>query len=75
MKGATSTLERAYSLGHDGEIAAHWGEALWVSGNKSEARARMGCSFGARAGFQATESNDQAVPARCAVVRRGSGHS
>jgi tetratricopeptide (TPR) repeat protein len=38
MKGATSTLERAYSLGHDAEIAAHWGEALWVSGNKSEAR-------------------------------------
>lgn len=38
MKTATSTLERAYSLGHDAEIAAHWGEALWVSGNKSEAR-------------------------------------
>jgi tetratricopeptide (TPR) repeat protein len=38
MKGATSTLERAYSLGHDGEIAAHWGEALWSSGNKPEAR-------------------------------------
>lgn len=38
MKGATSTLERAYSLGHDGEIAAHWGEALWSSGNKAEAR-------------------------------------
>ncbi len=38
MKGATSTLERAYSLGHDAEIAAHWGEALWVSGDKSEAR-------------------------------------
>jgi len=38
LKGATSTLERAYSLGHDGEIAAHWGEALWMSGNKGEAR-------------------------------------
>ena len=38
VKGATVMLERAYSLGHDGEIAAHWGEALWVSGNKSEAR-------------------------------------
>jgi len=38
MKGATSTVERAYSLGHDGEIAAHWGEALWSSGNKAEAR-------------------------------------
>jgi len=38
MKGATSTLERAYSIGHDAEIAAHWGEALWVSGNQPEAR-------------------------------------
>jgi tetratricopeptide (TPR) repeat protein len=37
-KGAITTLERAYSLGHDGEIAAHWGEALWVSGQRSEAR-------------------------------------
>ena len=40
MKSATSTLERAYWLGHDAEIAADWGEALWVSGNKSEARGR-----------------------------------
>ncbi len=38
VKGASTTLERAYSLGHDGEIAAHWGETLWVSGNKNEAR-------------------------------------
>jgi tetratricopeptide (TPR) repeat protein len=38
MKGATSTLERAYALGHDAEIASHWGEALWVSGNQAEAR-------------------------------------
>jgi tetratricopeptide (TPR) repeat protein len=38
MKGATSTLERAYGLGHDAEIASHWGEALWVSGNQAEAR-------------------------------------
>jgi Flp pilus assembly protein TadD len=37
-RGAAVTLERAYSLGHDGEIAAHWGEALWVSGQQSEAR-------------------------------------
>ena len=37
-RGATATLERAYSLGHDGEIAAHWGEALWMSGQRSEAR-------------------------------------
>jgi tetratricopeptide (TPR) repeat protein len=37
-KGAVGSLERAYSLDHDGEIAAHWGEALWVNGQKSEAR-------------------------------------
>ena len=37
-KGATDALQRAYSLGHDAEIAAHWGEALWVSGDHAEAR-------------------------------------
>jgi tetratricopeptide (TPR) repeat protein len=37
-KAAVSALERAYSLDHDGEIAAHWGEALWASGEKAEAR-------------------------------------
>jgi tetratricopeptide (TPR) repeat protein len=37
-KGAVTTLERAYALGHDAEIAAHWGEALWVSGQRAEAR-------------------------------------
>jgi tetratricopeptide (TPR) repeat protein len=37
-KGAIEQLARAYSLAHDPEIAAHWGEALWKSGNQSEAR-------------------------------------
>jgi tetratricopeptide (TPR) repeat protein len=37
-RGAAVTLERAYSLEHDGEIAAHWGEALWVSGQRDQAR-------------------------------------
>lgn len=37
-RGAATILERAYSLSHDGEIAAHWGEALWVSGQRNEAR-------------------------------------
>jgi len=37
-RSAAGTLERAYSIDHDGEIAAHWGEALWVSGEQSEAR-------------------------------------
>jgi hypothetical protein len=38
LTGASATLQRAYSLGHDGEIAAHWGEVLWASGNQSDAR-------------------------------------
>lgn len=37
--GATVILARAYALGHDAEIASHWGEALWVSGDKGQARA------------------------------------
>jgi tetratricopeptide (TPR) repeat protein len=37
-KGAAVTLGHAYSLGHDAEIAAHWGEALWASGQQAEAR-------------------------------------
>ena len=36
--GAALILERAYSLGHDGEIAAHWGEVLWVGGDRGQAR-------------------------------------
>ena len=31
-------LQRAYQLSGDGEIAAHLGEVLWVSGNTTEAR-------------------------------------
>jgi len=36
--GATELLERAYRLGKDGDIAAHWGEALWASGHREDAR-------------------------------------
>jgi Flp pilus assembly protein TadD len=38
FSGALPTLERAYLISRDPEIAAHWGEALWASGRKSEAR-------------------------------------
>jgi Flp pilus assembly protein TadD len=38
LNDASGTLARAYSLGHDAEIAAHWGEVLWASGNQGEAR-------------------------------------
>ena len=37
-KGAIANLDHAYSLAHDPEIAAHWGEALWKGGNQPEAR-------------------------------------
>lgn len=37
-KAALEHLSRAYALAHDPEIAAHWGEVLWVSGQKQEAR-------------------------------------
>jgi tetratricopeptide (TPR) repeat protein len=37
-KAALASLERAYSISHDSEIAAHWGEALWASGDHSQAR-------------------------------------
>jgi tetratricopeptide (TPR) repeat protein len=37
-RSAAGMLERAYAIDHDAEIAAHWGEALWASGEQSEAR-------------------------------------
>jgi predicted Zn-dependent protease len=37
-RAASATLAHAYSLGRDPEIAAHWGEALWASGQQAEAR-------------------------------------
>lgn len=36
--GAAPILERAFTLSRDAEIAAHWGEALWKSGHKQQAR-------------------------------------
>lgn len=38
IKGAVPALEHAYSLEHDADIAAHWGEVLWTSGKHQEAR-------------------------------------
>jgi len=37
-KAALTSLQRAYNISHDAEIAAHWGEALWVSGDHGQAR-------------------------------------
>jgi Flp pilus assembly protein TadD len=39
VAGAMPHLERAYRIFPDAEIAAHWGELLWVSGKQGEARA------------------------------------
>jgi tetratricopeptide (TPR) repeat protein len=36
---ALPALERAFRLGQDAEIAAHWGEVLWSVGRQTEARA------------------------------------
>jgi tetratricopeptide (TPR) repeat protein len=35
---AIPTLARAFRLLHDGDIGAHWGEALWAAGQKAAAR-------------------------------------
>jgi tetratricopeptide (TPR) repeat protein len=39
IPGALPHLERAYRIFPDAEIASHWGELLWVSGQQAEARA------------------------------------
>ncbi|HTX23943.1 MAG TPA: tetratricopeptide repeat protein [Steroidobacteraceae bacterium] len=38
VHAALPSLERAYLISRDPEIAAHWGEALWTSGSKAQAR-------------------------------------
>jgi tetratricopeptide (TPR) repeat protein len=35
---ALPELERAFRLLHDGDVGAHWGEALWAAGQKAGAR-------------------------------------
>jgi tetratricopeptide (TPR) repeat protein len=35
---ALPELERAFRLLHDGDVGAHWGEALWAAGQKAAAR-------------------------------------
>jgi Flp pilus assembly protein TadD len=36
-RGASKILARAYEQSRDSEIAAHWGEAVWKSGEKDQA--------------------------------------
>jgi len=44
-RGAAVLLERAYTLDRDDEIAAHWGEALWKSGSRKQARQVWGAAL------------------------------
>jgi tetratricopeptide (TPR) repeat protein len=37
-RSALPLLERAYLIMHDPQIAAHWGEALWTSGDHAQAQ-------------------------------------
>jgi len=37
LEAALPLLERAFRLLHDGDIGAHWGEALWTAGRRSAA--------------------------------------
>ena len=53
-------LERAYTLAHDPEIAAHWGEALWKSGAAAGSAARVGRRARAQSGFGAAQSQRRA---------------
>jgi predicted Zn-dependent protease len=36
--GALPSLQRAYDISHDAQIAAHWGRALWAAGRQEAAR-------------------------------------
>lgn len=38
LKAAAPLLERAWRLSKEAEIAAHWGEVLWMSGDRAAAR-------------------------------------
>jgi Flp pilus assembly protein TadD len=38
VRGAMPILERAYAVGQDSDIAAHWGEVLWKGGDEARAR-------------------------------------
>lgn len=53
-------LERAYLISGDPEIAAHWGEVLWASGEQAEARKVLA---------QALARNPDAEPLRATLQR------
>jgi len=57
---ALPLLERAWRLSKEAEIAAHWGEALWASGDRSAAR---------RVWAQALVSSPDSKPLRDVIER------
>jgi cytochrome c-type biogenesis protein CcmH/NrfG len=56
-KAAVAAVERAYYILHDSEIGAHWGEALWVSGDHSQARKVWAAAPAREPRFACTEGN------------------
>jgi predicted Zn-dependent protease len=58
--GALPSLERAYHISHDAQIAAHWGQALWVAGQQEAAR---------KVWAEALARNPDSKPLRAVVAR------
>lgn len=69
-KAALPLLERAWNLSYDDEIAAHWGEVLWTSGDQGRARtvwARALVRNSRATAVHATMQRLGAVPAKSAM--------
>ena len=58
--GSLPSLERAYQISHDAQIAAHWGQALWVAGRQETAR---------KVWAEALARNPDSKPLRAVVAR------
>lgn len=58
--GSLPSLERAYHISHDAQIAAHWGQALWVAGRQETAR---------KVWAEALARNPDSKPLRAVVAR------
>ena len=60
FKSAATTLERAWRLSRQADIAAHWGEVLWESGDRDAARIVW---------MRALATNPESKPLRAVVDR------
>jgi Flp pilus assembly protein TadD len=61
---AARWLSRAYRLSKDGEIAAHWGEAVWATGREEDAR---------RIWATALARDPDSAPLEAVIARHASG--